>query len=69
MNLFTHALAERLINALMPAHAAQALELGSNDGGKEMPPVALDFTVVAGQPGGDELLNFSWSRVGHSDRF
>ena len=58
MDLLAHSIAQRRVDALVARHARAALELGRHDGGEEVPPVAFDLEVLAGQAGGDEVAHF-----------
>lgn len=68
VDLFTHAVAQRCVHPLVPRHAAQALELGADDGGEKVAPVAFDLDVLAGQPTLDVVADLGRGGVGgHGD--
>ena len=63
VNLLAHSIAQGCINLLVAAHARQAFEGSGHDGGKEVPAIAFDINVFAGQAGGDEVADFGGGRV------
>jgi len=65
MDLLAHPVAERAVDALVSGDPGRALELGRDDGGEEMAPVAFDFDVLARQPVGDEALDLGGGGIGH----
>ena len=46
MDLLAHAVAQRGVDQLVPAHPRQALEAGRDDGGEEMAAVTLDLEPI-----------------------
>jgi hypothetical protein len=65
MDLGTHSIAQGLVDALMAANAALAVEFCRNNGGKEVLAITFDGQVLTRQTGGDELLNLFRRGVGH----
>ena len=63
VNLLAHSIAQGFVNPLVAAHARQAFKRGRDDGGKEVPAIAFDINVFAGQAGGDEVADFGGGRV------
>src|SRR5450432_3100403 len=65
MNLLAHAIAKRLVDALVSGDAIRAFELGRDDGREEMSAVALDLDVLASQSVGNETLDVFGGGLGH----
>jgi hypothetical protein len=65
MDLGTHSIAQGLIDALMAANAALAVKFCGHDGREKVLPITFHDQVLAGQAGGDELLNLFGRGVGH----
>ena len=65
VDLSAHSIAQRLIDALVALHPRPALEIGGDDGGKEVPAVTFDLEMRAIEAGGNEILHFCGGRVGH----
>ena len=65
VDLSAHSIAERRIDALVALNPGSALEVGGNDGGKEVPAVAFDLEMRAFEAGSDEISHFGGGGVGH----
>ena len=65
VDLSAHSIAQRRIDALMALHPRLAVEIGSDDGGKEVPAVAFDLEMRAFEAGSDEISHFGGGGVGH----
>ena len=65
VDLSAHSIAECRIDALVALHPRAAFEIGGDDGGKEVPAVALDLEMRALEAGGNEILHFGGGGVAH----
>ena len=54
-----------LVDQLVARDAARAFEFRRHDGGEEVPAIAFDLEVLAGEPLRDKALDFGGCRVGH----
>ena len=66
VNLLAHSIAQGCIDLLVAAHTRQAFKSGGDDGGEEVPAIAVNLDVLAGQAGGDEVADFGGCGVGHA---
>ena len=65
VDLSAHSIAQRRIDALMALHPRLAVEIGGNDGGKEVPAVAVDLEMRAFEAGSDEIPHVCGGGIGH----
>jgi hypothetical protein len=63
VDLLPHSIAQGGVDPLVAAHARQALELGRDDGGEEVPAVAFDVQVLARQAGGNVAAHLVGSGI------
>lgn len=66
MNLFAHSIAEGCVDPLMAPDARQTFELARDDGGEEVPTVALDLEHGTVEAGSDEGADVSRGGLSHA---
>jgi hypothetical protein len=67
VDLSAHSIAQRRIDALVALHPRPALEIGGDDGGKEVPAVTFDLEMRAFEAGGNEIPHVGGSGVAHGN--
>jgi len=65
VDLSAHSIAERRKDALVALHPRPALEIGGDDGGKEVPAVTLDLEMRAFEAGSDVISHFGGGGIVH----
>ena len=65
MDLSAHSIAQRRIDALVALHPRLAVEIGSDDGGKEVPAVAINLEMRAFEAGSDEIPHVCGGGIVH----
>ena len=67
MDLSAHSIAERRVDTLVALHPRPTLEVGGDDGGKEVAAITFNLEMGAFKAGGNVIPHVGGGGIGHLD--